>query len=70
LYAKKKFEQYPAPNRSVRVDVEQANEIRRPSWKQLKSDDVINLLERDDLDVIYAFARLHENHPDFANQST
>lgn len=32
--------------------------------KQLKSDDVIDVLDRDDLDVIYAFDRLHENQPD------
>lgn len=32
--------------------------------KQLKSDDVIDVLECDDLDVIYAFDRLHENQPD------
>lgn len=32
--------------------------------KQLKSDDVIDVLERDDLDVIYDFDRLHENQPD------
>ena len=32
--------------------------------KQLKSDDVIDVLESDDLDVIYSFDRLHENQPD------
>ena len=32
--------------------------------KQLKSDDVIDVLESDDLDVIYLFDRLHENSPD------
>jgi|GEM_PF-1021306 hypothetical protein len=32
--------------------------------KHLKSDDVIDVLEYDDLDVIYAFDRLHENQPD------
>lgn len=32
--------------------------------KQLKSDEVIDVLECDDLDVIYAFDRLHENQPD------
>jgi len=32
--------------------------------KQLKSDDVIDVLELYDLDVIYAFDRLHENQPD------
>lgn len=32
--------------------------------KQLKSDDVIEVLERDDLDVTYDFDRLHENQPD------
>ncbi|MEX2607889.1 MAG: hypothetical protein WD708_11130 [Kiritimatiellia bacterium] len=32
--------------------------------KQLKSDDVIDILERDALDVVYAFDRLHENQPD------
>ncbi len=32
--------------------------------KQLKSDDVIDVLECDDLDVIYSFDRLHENQPD------
>lgn len=32
--------------------------------KQLQSDDVIDVLECDDLDVIYAFDRLHENQPD------
>ena len=32
--------------------------------KQLKSDDVIDVLECNDLDVIYAFDRLHENQPD------
>lgn len=32
--------------------------------KHLKSDDVIGVLEDHDLDVIYAFDRLHENQPD------
>ena len=32
--------------------------------KKLKSDDVIDVLEGDELDVIYAFDRLHENQPD------
>lgn len=32
--------------------------------KKLKSDDVIDVLECGDLDVIYAFDRLHENQPD------
>lgn len=32
--------------------------------KQLKSDDVIDVLECDDLDVINAFDRLHGNQPD------
>jgi hypothetical protein len=32
--------------------------------KHLKSDDVIDVLECDDLDVIYSFDRLHENQPD------
>lgn len=32
--------------------------------KHLKSDDVIDVLQRDDLDVIYSFDRLHENQPD------
>jgi len=32
--------------------------------QHLKSDDVIDVLECDDLDVIYAFDRLHENQPD------
>ena len=32
--------------------------------KQLKSDDVIDVLECDDLEVIYDFDRLHENQPD------
>ena len=32
--------------------------------KQLKSDDVIDVLECDELDVIYSFDRLHENQPD------
>ena len=30
----------------------------------MKSDDVIEVLECDDLDVIYSFDRLHENQPD------
>ena len=30
----------------------------------MKSDDVIDLLEADDLDVIYSLDRLHENQPD------
>ncbi|MEQ1839820.1 MAG: hypothetical protein ABL994_05385 [Verrucomicrobiales bacterium] len=32
--------------------------------KHLKSDDVIDVLECDDLEVIYSFDRLHENQPD------
>lgn len=32
--------------------------------KPLKSDDVIDVLECDDLDVIYSFDRLHEDQPD------
>ncbi|MGJ8697984.1 MAG: hypothetical protein ACSHYF_16820 [Verrucomicrobiaceae bacterium] len=32
--------------------------------QQLKSNDVIDVLECDDLDVIYSFDRLHENQPD------
>ena len=32
--------------------------------KQLKSDEMIDVLERDDLDVMYSFDRLHENQPD------
>lgn len=32
--------------------------------KRLKCDEVIDLLERDHLDVIYSFDRLHENQPD------
>ena len=32
--------------------------------KQLKSDEVIDVLECDDLEVIYSFDRLHENQPD------
>ncbi len=32
--------------------------------QSLKGDDVIDILECDDLDVIYAFDRLRENQPD------
>lgn len=32
--------------------------------KHLKSGEVIDVLECDDLDVIYSFDRLHENQPD------
>ena len=32
--------------------------------KQLKSDDVIDVLESDELEVIYSFDRLKENQPD------
>lgn len=32
--------------------------------KQLKDDDIIDLLELHDVDVVYAFDRLHENMPD------
>lgn len=32
--------------------------------QHLKSEDVIDILESDDLDVVYAFDRLHENQPD------
>jgi hypothetical protein len=32
--------------------------------QHLKSDAVIDVLECDDLDVVYAFDRLHENRPD------
>jgi hypothetical protein len=32
--------------------------------QHLKSDDVIDVLECDDLEVVYAFDRLHENQPD------
>ena len=32
--------------------------------KQLKDDDLIDLLELHDVDVVYAFDRLHENTPD------
>jgi hypothetical protein len=32
--------------------------------RNLKDDDVIDLLERHDMEVIYGFDRLHENSPD------
>jgi len=32
--------------------------------KKLKSDDVIDVLENDELEVIHSFDRLHENQPD------
>ena len=33
--------------------------------RSLKSDEVIELLEEYDVDVVYAFDRVHENTPDF-----